>query len=103
MTHTTDEHQPPQTMELYYRPTCPYCKKVLMAADLLGIPLTLHDIGEPEHAAALIARGGKQQVPYLVDAGAGVEMYESDDIVAYLEGHPHAGAVWQDYQQHYQH
>ena len=29
-------------------------------------------------------RGGKRQFPYLVDENAGVEMYESDDIVRHL-------------------
>lgn len=29
--------------------------------------------------------GGKQQVPFLVDTENGEMMYESDDIVAYLE------------------
>jgi glutathione S-transferase len=32
----------------------------------------------------LLQRGGKSQFPYLVDEEAGVEMYESGDIVAYL-------------------
>lgn len=29
--------------------------------------------------------GGKQQVPFLVDVDHGEMMYESDDIIAYLE------------------
>lgn len=33
---------------------------------------------------ALVAKGGKMQVPYLVDPNTGAALYESDDIVAYL-------------------
>ena len=32
-----------------------------------------------------MARSGKMQVPYLVDPNAGTEMFESADILAYLE------------------
>ncbi len=31
--------------------------------------------------------GGEDQIPYLVDTQRGVTMYESDDIVEYLEAH----------------
>ncbi len=33
----------------------------------------------------LVKLGGKEQVPFLVDADKGEMMYESDDIVAYLQ------------------
>jgi glutathione S-transferase len=33
----------------------------------------------------LIEKGGKQQVPYLVDTDKEVAMYESDDIIEYFE------------------
>jgi glutathione S-transferase len=32
-------------------------------------------------------RGGKVQVPYLVDPERDVEMYESEDIIAYIQEH----------------
>lgn len=73
---------------LYYRPTCPYCQKVLREAQRLGtVTFELRDIAQSGHAAALRERGGKQQVPYLVDEERCVEMYESDDIVEYLREH----------------
>lgn len=71
---------------LYFRPTCPYCHKVLDAAKALKIGFALKDISNPTNAAELMKRGGKQQVPYLVDEETNVAMYESDDIVSYL-GH----------------
>jgi len=48
----------------------------------------LRDISTSDEVAnELIARGGKRQVPYLVDETQGVEMYESDDIIAHLQKH----------------
>ena len=32
----------------------------------------------------LVERGGRMMVPYLIDPNTGIEMYESNDIVAYL-------------------
>lgn len=69
---------------LYYRPTCPYSHKVMDEAEALGVPLDLKDIADPVNAATLIQMGGKQQVPFLVDAERGKAMYESQDIVDYL-------------------
>ena len=74
-------------LTLYYRPTCPFCHKVLAAAGELGVDFEKKDIADPTNAEALVARGGKRQVPYLVDAERGVEMYESNDIVTYLTKH----------------
>lgn len=73
---------------LYYKPTCPFCRRVLAVVDRLEIEVDLRDIeADATHAETLIARGGKRQVPYLVDEERGVEMYESDDIVAHLQTH----------------
>jgi glutathione S-transferase len=33
----------------------------------------------------MMAKTGRFQVPYLVDPNTGVEMYESEEIVKYLE------------------
>ncbi len=34
---------------------------------------------------SLVALGGKMMVPYLIDPNTATAMYESDEIVAYLE------------------
>lgn len=75
-------------LTLYYRPTCPFSKKVLAAAKELGVGLEVRDIGEAPHLEELLRRGGKKQVPYLVDRAHETEMYESEDIIAYLKGEP---------------
>lgn len=68
---------------LYYRPTCPYCMKVLRYMETHGIELPLADISaSPEARAELERVGGKVQVPCLFINGE--PMYESGDIIAYL-------------------
>ena len=72
------------TYELYIRYTCPYCVKVLDFMEKRGIELPLRDITSDAEALQTLRRvGGKQQVPCLFIDGA--PMYESDDIIAYLD------------------
>lgn len=74
-------------LTLYYKTTCPFCQRVLGEAEDMGVQFNLKDISSDETLAEeLIARGGKRQVPYLVDEEKGVEMYESGDIIEYLQG-----------------
>lgn len=73
-------------LTLYYKPTCPYSRRVLATADRLNLTFDLKDVGSDETLREeLIAKGGKKQVPYLVDTERGVAMYESGDIIAHLE------------------
>lgn len=69
---------------LYMRPGCPYCARVFKAAEELAISFDQRNINDPAIDAELLARGGKRQVPYLVDEERGIEMYESDDIIKHL-------------------
>ena len=64
----------------------PYCRKVREALSELDLEHVVRNVpkGSPKRAE-LAKRGGRVQVPYLVDPNSGREMYESDDIVAYLE------------------
>lgn len=65
---------------------CPYCVKVVMFAKNNGIELDLCNIQDgTECLDELMEHGGKQQVPYLIDEEAGVAMYESNEIIAYLQ------------------
>ncbi len=71
-------------MILYYKPTCPFCVKVLNYAEANNITFDLRNIEEDDAIAAeLVERGGKRQVPYLVDGET--EMYESDAIIEHLD------------------
>jgi len=71
-------------LTLYVKTRCPFCHKVLDTGKELGVEFEEKNIADDAVAAELIARGGKRQVPYLVDWERGVEMYESGDIDAYL-------------------
>ena len=71
-------------LTLYIKTGCPFCHKVLDAGNELGMTFDEKNIADDAVAAELVARGGKRQVPYLVDSERGIEMYESDAIVAYL-------------------
>lgn len=60
----------------------------MQTAENLGIEFDLKDISESDEIAnELIEKGGKRQVPYLVDTKNGVEMYESNDIIDHLREH----------------
>jgi len=72
-------------LQLFYKPTCPFCQKVFAVSDEFGIEFDLRDISEyPEFVDELLEKGGKRQVPFLVDTEKNEQMYESDDIIAYL-------------------
>lgn len=71
-------------LTLYIKPGCPYCNKVLGAAEDLNLDFEIKSIYDEGVADELLARGGKRQMPYLVDGEHNVEMYESEDIIAYL-------------------
>lgn len=73
-------------LTLYYKDTCQFCKKVRLFADVNNLELELKDIyTNEENRRELIERGGKLQVPYLVDTEHGLSMYESKDIIKHLE------------------
>jgi glutaredoxin len=69
---------------LYIRKGCPYCHDVEDALREFGLGWQVRDIAHTEVAADLVKRGGKKQVPYLIDTTTGVEMYESADIIEHL-------------------
>jgi len=78
--------RPDRLLELYEFEGCPFCRKVREALSILD--LDAHVFPCPKRGTrfrpGLIERGGKALFPYLVDPAAGVEMYESDDIVRHL-------------------
>ncbi len=73
-------------LTLYYKPTCSYSQRVLGEAEKLGVQLDLKDISTDKTLEQeLFEKGGKRQVPYLEDEEKGVSMYESGEIVSYLQ------------------
>ena len=78
--------RPEQPLELWEFEGCPFCRKVREALSILDLDAHVRPCprGGPRYRPELIERGGKAQFPYLVDPNTGKEMYESNDIVAYL-------------------
>ena len=78
--------RPETTLELYEFENCPYCRKVREALSILDLEANVRPCPKngPRYREELKKRGGKAQFPYLIDPNAGIEMYESDDIVQYL-------------------
>lgn len=71
-------------LELYHFEGCPFCRKVRMALEDLDVSYISHPCPPgSKNRDKLQELGGKQQVPFLVDGDT--KMYESDDIIAYLE------------------
>ena len=81
-----DRPQTAEMLELWEFEASPYCRKVREALCELDLDVVIHTVAKGgARRPRLIERGGKMQVPYLADPNTGTELYESDDIVAYLE------------------
>lgn len=77
---------PEQELELYAFEYSPFCRLVRETLCELELPYLLHNVGKKSLGRPAFAeRAGKVLVPYLIDPNTGVEMFESGDIIAYLE------------------
>ena len=81
-------------LELYQAEGCPYSKKVRERMQALGLSFVAHnprthggEVRDEEAYEELLDRGGEDQIPFLVDPERDESLYESDDIVAYLDEH----------------
>ena len=71
--------------DLFMLESCPYCRKVITFLDEKGVKYNKVDITDKASEEALIKLGGKRQVPFLVDSDRNIQMYESDDIIEYIQ------------------
>ena len=78
--------RPGQRLTVYDFESCPFCRKVREALTELDLEARILPCPKQgtRYREELTRRGGKAQFPYLVDPNAGVEMYESDDIIDHL-------------------
>jgi len=83
-------------LELYQSEGCPYSAKVREKLSELGVSYVAHNPRLPGEEGGDVTNevthdelraAGEDQIPYLVDTDRGVTLYESDDIVEYLEEH----------------
>ncbi len=74
------------SLELWSFEASPFCRLVRETLCSLELPYLLHNVakGSPSREA-FVRRSGRMQVPYLHDPNTGASMFESGDIVAYLE------------------
>jgi glutathione S-transferase len=76
---------PEQSLELWSFEASPYCRLVREVLCELELPYVLHNVARRSpRRPAFVARSGKMMVPYLVDPNTGREMFESADIIRYL-------------------
>ncbi len=76
------------TLALYQFEACPFCVKVRRSMDRLSLNVELRDAkNDTTHREALLTEGGRVKVPCLrIEEEDNVTwMYESDDIIRYLE------------------
>ena len=70
---------------LYTKTACPYCRRVINKLHNIGIDFEVRNIGNGNNLQEMVDRGGKKQVPFWVDDENKVIMYETKDILTYLE------------------
>lgn len=76
---------PGRPLELFSFEASPFSRLVREALCELEIPYDLRNVARgSEKREAFQKRSGKMQVPWLSDPNTGTELFESDDIVAYL-------------------
>ncbi|MDP2625217.1 MAG: glutathione S-transferase N-terminal domain-containing protein [Candidatus Peregrinibacteria bacterium] len=70
---------------LFHKESCPYCAKVRDFMESNEIDYVSIDSEANSPSRDILAKlGGKSQVPFLVDTEHGEMMYESDEIISYL-------------------
>ncbi len=70
---------------LYKMEGCPYCEKVLKHLEEKSLEFRTLDISDPVNMDELLHLGGEDQVPFLVDTNHNAKMYESEDIIQYID------------------
>lgn len=84
-------------LELYQFEGCSHCEKVRRKLSELGVSYVIHnprlgkhddrEVTNKQTYSELRELGGQDMVPFLVDTLRETSLYESDDIVEYLERH----------------
>jgi glutathione S-transferase len=79
-------HAPAKPLDLWSFEASPFCRIVREALCTLELPYLLHNVARGSaRRDEFIERSGKMMVPWLSDPNTGTELFESADIVNYLE------------------
>ena len=85
--------QPAKPLELWSYEASPFCRIVREALSSLELPYRLHNVAQGSaRREEFVARSGRMMVPWLSDPNTGRTMFESADIVRYLESTYERGA-----------
>lgn len=77
---------PKHPLELWSFEASPFCRIVRERLCALELPYVLHNVAKNSPSRdAFVQRSGKMMVPYLLDPNTGAAMFESADIIAYLD------------------
>jgi glutathione S-transferase len=78
--------QPAEPLELWSYEASPFCRIVRETLSSLELPYRLHNVAQGSaRREEFVARSGRMMVPWLSDPNTGRTMFESADIVRYLE------------------
>lgn len=72
-------------IELFSMDSCPYCRKVKDYFKAHNIEFIERDVNNPEFARELMTLGGKPQVPFLAIRDKNIYLYDSDQIIKYVQ------------------
>lgn len=82
-----DAPRPVKPIVIYEYDASPYCQRVREMVNLLDLTVEYRPCPgarQSQFSQELLARTGRQTVPYLMDPNTGTEMFESTDIITYL-------------------
>ena len=81
-------------LALYQAEDCPFCTEVREKLLELGVSCVIHnprtaggELRNEQTQDELVAIGGEDQIPFLVDTNREETLYESDAINEYLDEH----------------
>ena len=84
--HYRSARAPERDLELYSFEASPYCRLVREALSSLELPYRLYNVARGSSKRdAFVTRSGRMMVPYLVDPNTDTALFESEEIVQYLE------------------
>lgn len=85
-TFSRSSARPEKPLELWSYEASPFCRLARERLCELELPYMLHNVAVGSAGrAAFVERAGKMQVPYLYDPNTGTGLYESGDILEYVE------------------
>lgn len=77
---------PEQPLELWSFEASPFCRIVRERLSSLELPYVLHNVAKrSKKRDAFVARSGRMMVPFLVDPNTDTAMFESAEILRYLD------------------